>query len=84
MVMIKSSRSRSRSRVLNGSTESPKLPRTAPNRSATDSRVMGVCSATEDEQIDVLFGLLPEATNVWESDAASCVARLFTASRVGW
>jgi len=84
MVMIQSSRSRSRSRVLHGSAESPKLSRTAPNRSATGSRVMGVCSATEDEQIAVRFGLLPESTNVWAWDAASCVARLFTASRVGW
>ena len=48
--------------MLHGPANNPEIQRLAPNMSATESHLLGVCSATDAERNGVLFGLSPAAT----------------------
>jgi len=63
MTLIQSTRSRPRSHVLHGPAENPQIQHLAPNRTVTESHLLGVCSVTDAEQNGVLLGLSPAATS---------------------
>jgi len=48
--------------VLHGPFINPEIQHLAPNRTVTESHLLGVCSATDAEQNGVLLGLPPAAT----------------------
>ena len=64
MTLIQSTRSRPRSHVLHGPAENTEIQHLdlAPNRTVTESHLLGVCSAADAEQNGVLLGLPPAAT----------------------
>ena len=49
--------------VLHGPSRSPEIQHLAPNRTVTESHLLGVCSATDAEQNGVLLGLPPAPTH---------------------
>ena len=62
--LLQSTQSRSRSHVLHGPSINPEIQHLAPNRTVTESHLLGVCSPTDAEQNGVLLGLPPAATNL--------------------
>jgi len=62
MTLIQSTRSRPRSHVLHSPSRSPEIQNQVPNRTVTESHLLGVCSATDAEPNGILLGLPLAAT----------------------